>query len=291
MNRRDFQTFELVQYEAKVPFRIHNVTRSLIQDHGGNVQNVLEHWHSELEIAYTYCGHARHYIDGCVQEAYPGALFVTNSESIHKVLSDADVEQELIATILMLNDEFVRELVPNLKEMYFLPDTKCGSPEIEALMRELAEYADGKKGIRPYEELRLIGKVYELMSVLCQSALVVRESVLPVNSQKNLERLRGVMQYVSENYTEPMIQSEVAQRFYFTREYFSRFFRKNTGMTFKEYVSRYRVNAAREALLHTDQTILEIAVNTGFSDARGLIQAFKQVYGTTPLQYRKSTLG
>ena len=116
----------------------------------------------------------------------------------------------------------------------------------------------------------LTGKVYELMYWICRDGLVLKEEVLPVNSQKNLERLRGIMEYVREHYTEPVTQGEVARRFYFTREYFSRFFKKNTGLTFKEYLTRYRVNAARDDLLNTDKTILEIAVNHGFADARGL---------------------
>jgi AraC-like DNA-binding protein len=59
-------------------------------------------------------------------------------------------------------------------------------------------------------------------------------------------------------------------------------------MTFKEYLSDYRVNAARYDLVYTEKSILEIAIKHGFSDARGYIKAFKKMYNFTPLQYRKS---
>jgi AraC-like DNA-binding protein len=58
-------------------------------------------------------------------------------------------------------------------------------------------------------------------------------------------------------------------------------------MTFKEYLSDYRVNMARNDLLNSDKSILEIALECGFTDARGYINAFKKIYGTTPFHYRK----
>jgi AraC-like DNA-binding protein len=58
-------------------------------------------------------------------------------------------------------------------------------------------------------------------------------------------------------------------------------------MTFKEYLSDFRVNMAREDLQNSVKSILEIALAHGFTDARGYINAFKRIYGTTPLQYRK----
>ena len=95
------------------------------------------------------------------------------------------------------------------------------------------------------------------------------------------------MLYVNAHYTEPIQQQIVAEKFYFTREYFSRFFRKNTGMTFKEYLMKVRVRAAKEEILETEKSMLEIAMDTGFTDSRSLIHAFKKVYDITPYQFRK----
>ena len=159
--------------------------------------------------------------------------------------------------------------------------------KIEQLMKEFSYYAGKEKEHEPYENLRLMSMLYELMYLLCRNDLVVRETVFPINNQKNLERLRGIMQYVEVHYTEEITQYEVAKRFYFTKEYFSRFFKKNTGMTFKEYVMHYRLKQAYDPIVYTERSILDIALDCGFADARGLINAFKRVYGDTPYQYRK----
>ena len=195
-----FNNYEIVEYTHSLPFQIQNFTGRTIQDDRGDIKDVLEHWHQEIEIVYTFEGHALHYIDGKVHRAAPGKLFVTNSESIHKVISDEGTLgiPEVIAVVLLVNVDFVKKLVPNLEQMYFLPEADSDMEKIEQLMKEFSYYAGKEKEHEPYENLRLMSMLYELMYLLCRDDLVVRETVFPINNQKNLERLRGIMQYVED---------------------------------------------------------------------------------------------
>lgn len=79
----------------------------------------------------------------------------------------------------------------------------------------------------------------------------------------------------------------MAEKFYFSKEYFARFFKKNTGMTFVQYLTKYRIQKARFQLIHSDASMLDIALDNGFCDDRRFILAFKSQYGITPFQYRK----
>lgn len=280
---------ELVDYAERLPFHIHGVHRKNLIDDCGRQKDIIEHWHPELEIVYTYAGHAAHYIDGRVHTATPDSLFVINPESIHKVISDIDLPEsvDLVAVVLMVNQGFLKSILPNLSEMYFQTEVGEHLPELRQIMESLEPYADNQRSIEQYQEWMLIGKMYELMSILCRMALRPREELLPINSARNLERLRGVMIYVKENFREPIRQSEVAERFHFTKEYFSRFFRSNTGMTFKEFLTRVRLREARKDIVSTRKSMLEVALDNGFTDSRSLINAFKAIYGMTPYQYRK----
>ena len=280
---------EVVNYAEHLPFRIHSITRKEIMDGYGRRKDVLEHWHRELEIVYTFVGHAEHYIDGKVYRADSGSLFVTNSESIHKIVSDINIDENVdtVAIVLIINPEFVEQLIPNIKEMYFRTDVHSEDEKIDKIMREFLEYSDHRKPMEPYEEMKLQGLMYELMYLICKDALASRKEAFPINNEKNMERLRGIMLYVNAHYTEPIQQQRVAEKFYFTREYFSRFFRKNTGMTFKEYLMKVRVRAAKKEILETEKSMLEIAMDTGFTDSRSLIRAFKEVYNITPYQFKK----
>ena len=106
-----FNNYEIVEYTHSLPLQIQNFTGRTIQDDRGDIKDVLEHWHQEIEIVYTFEGHALHYIDGKVHRAAPGKLFVTNSESIHKVISDEGTlgMPEVIAVVLLVNVDFVKK--------------------------------------------------------------------------------------------------------------------------------------------------------------------------------------
>jgi AraC-like DNA-binding protein len=286
------QTFEVIEYAFHAPFHIRNIVWKKQEDADGGMRNILGHWHPDLEIVYTLVGHAVHYIDGRIHTAHPGALFIVNPESIHKVISDTGSyrRSETVAIVLHIDYEFLRKMIPSIGDMYFISEAREDSPETGKIMTELSAYSDSRKpeDMHPGEYLHIMSLVYELLYLLSRDRLVPREQALPINSARNLERLRGVMQYVEQHYAEELTQAEVARKFYFTKEYFARFFRRNTGLTFMEYLTRYRLGKARSLLIESDETILNIALENGFSDARGFINAFRKLYGTTPLQYRKS---
>ena len=79
----------------------------------------------------------------------------------------------------------------------------------------------------------------------------------------------------------------VAEHFGYSACYFSRFFKSNMGITYKEFLTKMRLNAAKDSLTGSQKSVLEIAMDCGFSDARGLINMFNKYEGITPLQYRK----
>ena len=55
-----FNNYEIVEYTHSLPFQIQNFTGRTIQDDRGDIKDVLEHWHQEIEIVYTFEGHALH---------------------------------------------------------------------------------------------------------------------------------------------------------------------------------------------------------------------------------------
>ena len=106
-------------------------------------------------------------------------------------------------------------------------------------------------------------------------------------SSESFQRFEHVLNYVHENYSSNLKTSEVAERFFFSKEYFCRLFKKNTGMTFNQYVTQCRVIHAEQLLKDTNTRISEIAQEVGFSDEGSFIAQFKKYYSKTPGNYRK----
>lgn len=276
---------QIFEYDGKNPFHIYNLRGEL----DVNMEELLNHWHTELELAFITRGKSIHYVDGNRIEAGPGNLVVVNSESVHNIIPDTSVydgSNRELAVIIIISFEYVKSLIGDAEALYFLQPQGTVSDELREILMKISEYANWKER-EPYDELYIKGLISMLIFQLCKNGVEKREHALPVNFQRNVERLRGVISYIEQHYKEPMCQAEVAAKFYFSREYFSRFFKKSTGYTFVEYVTMYRVNKARLELLDTSKNILDVALENGFSDSRRFINAFRKQYGTTPLQYRK----
>ncbi len=69
---------------------------------------------------------------------------------------------------------------------------------------------------------------------------------------------------------------------FITPGYFSKLFYRETGEKFSDYLTRIRIEKAKELLTSTDKPIQEIALEVGFNDAGYFTRRFKSYEGTTP---------
>lgn len=96
-----------------------------------------------------------------------------------------------------------------------------------------------------------------------------------------------IIQYVKENALKPLSTKDVAKEFSLGTEHLSRYFTKHAGETLISYRNRVRVEKIKQ-LLGKPGTLEQIASKVGFSTPLEVNRAFKQITGTTPIEYRKS---
>lgn len=97
-----------------------------------------------------------------------------------------------------------------------------------------------------------------------------------------------VLQYVEEHYQEEITVSSIAMEFGYSREYFSRLFKRYADVSFKQYINGFRLMKASNELYTTDKRIADIAYDNGFADEKSFYASFKKKFNMTPLEYRKS---
>lgn len=99
--------------------------------------------------------------------------------------------------------------------------------------------------------------------------------------------IKKVIKYIEENYQEPITLDKIAQQFGFSKFHFHRIFQFQVGMTITEYIRMRRLVNASTALLHTNERILDIAINLQFGSQESFTRAFKEVYKLPPGKYRR----
>lgn len=93
--------------------------------------------------------------------------------------------------------------------------------------------------------------------------------------------------YIHTHFAEDITREEVARHVCLAPEYFAKQFKKEYGMTIKDYINFCRANAARDLLKTTDLSITEIAGRVGFSDSSYFTVVFKKIMGASPSEFRQ----
>ena len=98
---------------------------------------------------------------------------------------------------------------------------------------------------------------------------------------------QAVAKYISSNIAEISLE-KLCKEFHYQTDYYNRLIRKNTGLTYSEYVKSLRIEKAKNLLINTDLSIHEIMEYIGFKYNAYFYKIFQKNTGMTPMEYRKS---
>ncbi len=107
--------------------------------------------------------------------------------------------------------------------------------------------------------------------------------------QDNSKQLfNDVMDYINWHICENIKVSDIAEYFGYNEKYLSTLFRKNSGVSLKQYILQAKMDHAKAELSDTNHSISQIGYNIGYNDPHNFTNAFKKVTGLTPSDYRES---
>ena len=99
-------------------------------------------------------------------------------------------------------------------------------------------------------------------------------------------KTRQVIQYIEKHYGEDLTVEKLAETLRISRVYLGQLFKKETGLTFLEYLTQYRINAAKRMLSGGNYKIYEVAEKTGYKTSQYFSEVFRKITGMNPLDYR-----
>ena len=100
----------------------------------------------------------------------------------------------------------------------------------------------------------------------------------------------GQMKRYIYDHFETVTLDDLSDRFYMSNAYISRYLKEKLHSGFSDILKEARMDKAKELLIKTDLSILQIAQNVGYSSQSHFIQLFHRSTGQSPLQYRISRL-
>ena len=137
--------------------------------------------------------------------------------------------------------------------------------------------------VLPFKEHEAIVKLLRIfaqhLSMLSNQLVLQRENAEP-------PVIARAKQYIQEHQSEKLPLGQVAKAVNMSTFYFCKMFKKATDTNFTDYVSRVRVEKARNLLLNPNLRVSEIAYEVGFQSLTHFNRVFKKILGQSPTEYR-----
>ena len=128
--------------------------------------------------------------------------------------------------------------------------------------------------------------VANLLTIFADHLAMISNQLAVQTANAESPVMARAKQFIQEHHAEELSLQQVAAAVHMSSHYFCKQFRKATGMSFTAFVSRTRVEQAKNLLLNPNLRISEIGYAAGFQSLNHFNRMFKKVTGQSPTQYR-----
>ncbi len=100
--------------------------------------------------------------------------------------------------------------------------------------------------------------------------------------------VKEMVAYIEENYGKKVLMQDVVDKFHYSETFLNKRFKESTGITFNEYLNRYRIQKSLEMLQKGEENLNTIAWKCGFGDYKYFGSVFRKYVGRSPKEYVKA---
>jgi AraC-like DNA-binding protein len=189
----------------------------------------------------------------------------------HRVLQDI--------TVAFYGEPGLCRFLDDLQKPGWSPIAGLERDQIDSIANGLMDELDNRP---PAYRARVRSLFSDLLLLIYRSTL--QESA---DDHEGGYRLSDVVDYIEENYAQPLTLVDLAAVLACSPAYFSRLFSREIGVPPFEYINRVRVRHACALLRSTDRSITEIAFEVGYNNVSFFNRYFRRIMQRTPREYRR----
>lgn len=253
---------------------------------------ILPHWHRGIELSYTYSGKIDEFvINKQIFHTQAERLLLINSCEIHSIKTTTNGS----ALSIIFPYSYVKSFFPEIDGFNFeLNDPNCFTPEQQISYRKIQndcrEFYNIAYEKANYYHFDLSILFLKILKQLVKNFHVVKQHASP-KSVLITARLQQITDYLEAHFHESFSLDDLANHMHLSKEYLSRFFKQHMQMTIGDYLRNIRAQAAYNEIIHSSETLTNIALMSGFSGLRSMNRALENSYFANATQIRKKSLG
>lgn len=248
------------------------------------------HYHAEMEIVYIVKGEGIWMFGENVRRFSEGELLMIGQNIPHNFVTDKDIHEKDVETICVQFSKKVFDSFPEgelLADLFKEFDKGIIISDIDKAYKSKIFEMEKFQG----NSIKSLIAFFELLEMINRSReknFVLKELFHKYNfSLQHLERLNVVLDYIHSNYLHNISLTEISEIAHYTPHSFTRWFKKKMGLTFIEYLHKIKLAHACQLLISSNNSISNIALQSGFDNISTFNRLFKEQLGCSPTKFKQ----
>ena len=251
------------------------------------------HYHREVELVWIRSGKGLRYLGRSVEPFGPGDLVLMGPNVPHAWGSAADQCGNADWSVInflperwgnsfwqMAEAEDLRKLIKQAD--CGLQFTGNGTEKIGELIGSLSRM--------PTYSFGSLSVFMEVCRRLMETGRrVINTSSIGAASPSLDPRFQQALSFIETQSTNSLSQAQLAEELQMSAATFSRWFKRHVGRTFQRYVNELRVARVCADLVHREDNITTVAMNSGYNNLANFNRRFREIMGVTPKAFRMQT--
>ena len=247
------------------------------------------HYHPEYELVYVEAATGIRHVGQHVS-SYVGSDLVLIGSNIPHLNFDYGLKTDYKQIVVQLKNPFlgdafqqtpefnrIRQLLDrSYRGLSFGGETKRKIAEQLRYMRELNHFSQLLQLLEVFQTLANSDEVIELNDRDTSMKLFMNDKI----------RMTTVYNYIHQHYNEHPDVNEIAQQVHLSTAAFCRYFKKQTNMTFTDFVNQYRITQSKTLLLQ-GKSVSEVCYEVGFESLSYFSKLFKKIAGSNASDFQK----
>jgi AraC-like DNA-binding protein len=250
------------------------------------------HYHPEYELVYVEASagirHVGQHVSG-----YTGSDLVLIGPNIPHLNFDYGLQTAYRQVVVQLKEDFLGDALRHTPELAAIEElfarAAFGLAFGERCRAEVGAELKVLQGLDHFEQLIALLRIFRRLAL---EPDVERLNAIDTSVKAFLNdkiRMSSVYEYIHRRYDRSPDVGEIAAQVHLSTAAFCRYFKRQTKMTFTDFVNQYRIGQAKTLLLQ-DRSVSEVCYSVGIESLSYFNKLFRQVTGENPSAFKKRHL-
>ena len=248
----------------------------------------LTHSHQYNEIYFLQSGKCNVYIDNETYCLEDGSVLFIPAFKEHTFIYP--FTQDIKRTVLYISTEqlnwyFNKDFKDEINNLFINKHLQLSRKSFSNLSNIFEKIQFEKYSLDNMSELLTKAYFFELIIYLIRCQRYTHN----INQKTNLSNITigEIVNFIENNYSRQLTLPEIAAQIGISEPSLTKKIKIFTNMTFKEYLTKTRIEEAKSLLISSEKSITEIAYECGYNNSNFFGDVFKKAVGMSPSSYRK----